>query len=182
MSEAVESPPAWTEADAEELFTTLGRYWIIFQWIEARLDQILLLGRGQQNWKRTQKKLAGMTNSDKIEAVEALVLRASDFARVHTRPTWVEQFKSVIQALHEERNHRNSLIHSQILFEFADMGLEAPLLSTRKKNGNETEMFERQWLSKEFQHQLLMRLSKLAWDVNHMHIQLIHDYRALVAK
>jgi hypothetical protein len=180
MSEATERPPAWTEADTEELFAALGRYWIIFQWIEGRLDQILLLGWGHENWNRSQKKLAGMTNSDKIKAVDTLVLKTVDFARVHTRPAWIEQFKSLMEALHNERNHRNSLIHSQILFDFADKGLEPPLLSTRKKNG--TEMFERQWLSKKFQQEMLARLSKLAWEVNLLHVQLIHDYRALVAK
>jgi hypothetical protein len=75
MSEAMERPPAWTEADTEELFAALGRYWMTFQWIEGRLDQILLLGWGHENWNRSQKKLAGMTNYDKIKAVDTLVLK-----------------------------------------------------------------------------------------------------------
>jgi len=40
---------AWPDADTEALFATIGRYLLTFQWIEGKLDQILLLGWGEDN-------------------------------------------------------------------------------------------------------------------------------------
>jgi hypothetical protein len=156
----------------------LGRYWIIFQWIEAQLDKLLLLAWGHENWARSQKKLARMTNAEKIQRVELVVLRTSDFARVHTRPEWVSDFKSVLEALQEERKRRNAMIHSQILFEFADKGLGPPLLSTRLKPNGEGELFEQHWLSKEFQKEMMEQIGTLAMRMNFIYIQLVHDFQA----
>jgi hypothetical protein len=176
MSE--DAAPKWTDEDTETLFTTLGKYWIIFQWIESLLDKLMLLAWGNENWTASQKKLAGMSNVQKIECVESLVLTTSDFARVHTRPEWVSHFKSVIESLHTERKRRNSIIHSQILFEFADKGLGPPLLSIRTKSDTEADRFERHWLSKEYQDKMLADLGELAMQMNFVYVQLLHDFQA----
>jgi hypothetical protein len=168
----------WTDEDTEAVFTTLGKYWIIFQWIESLLDKLMLLAWGNENWTASQKKLAGMSNVQKIECVESMVLKTPDFARVHTRPEWVAHFKLVIEALHTERKRRNSIIHSQILFEFADKGLGPPLLSMRTKSGTGDERFERYWLSKEYQSKMLADLGELAMQMNFVYIQLVHDFQA----
>jgi hypothetical protein len=78
--------PKWTEADSDELFAAIGRYFIIFQSIEGKLDLILLLGWGHENWAASHDKLARMRNVDKVNAVHDMVLQSPDFARVHTRP------------------------------------------------------------------------------------------------
>ena len=176
MSE--DAAPKWTDEDTEALFTTLGKYWIIFQWVESLLDQLILLAWGHDNWAASQKKLAGMSNMQKIDCVESIVLTKPDFARVHTRPEWVTHFKSIMEALHAERKHRNSIIHSQILFEFADKGLGPPLLSMRTRSGTEDERFERYWLSKEYQGKMLADLGKLAMQMNFVYVQLVHDFQA----
>ena len=146
MSEGADA--RWTDEDTEALFAVLGKYWVIFQWIEAQLDKLLLLAWGHDNWAAGQGRLARMSNAQKVERVKSIVLTAPDFARVHSRPEWVSHFTSVMDALHSERKRRNSLIHSQILFELADKGLGPPLLSARTKNADQA--FDQQWLSKEF--------------------------------
>jgi hypothetical protein len=178
MSEAKDATPKWIDDDAEALFATLGKYWIIFQWIEGKLDMLMLLAWGHENWNASQTKLARMTNAQKIDSVASIVLTTPGFARVHTRPDWVSHFKSVIAALHTERKRRNSMTHSQILFEFADKGLGPPLMSTRMKASGGDEPFERHWLSKDFQQKMLAEIGELAMQVNFFYVQLIHDYQA----
>jgi hypothetical protein len=66
MSTAENATSGWTDADTESLFSVLGRYWISFQWVEGLLDQSLLLAWGHNNWAESQKKLAKMSNAQKI--------------------------------------------------------------------------------------------------------------------
>jgi hypothetical protein len=181
MSEQNSEQPLWTEEDSEHLFATLGKYWVIFQQIESQLDKLLLLAWGHENWTRSQRKLAGMTNAAKVKAVKSVVLTTADFARAHTRPEWIAHFRSVLEALDAERKRRNSIIHSQVLFEFADKGLGPPLASSRTGGAGE-KIFERHWLSREYQTELLAQLAKLCWDMNFAYVQLVHDYNADLAK
>ncbi len=160
----------------EALFGTIGRYVIVFQWIESVLDRILLLAWGEENWGSSQAKLATMTNQQKVDAVKGAVLTSSDFARVHTRPEWCAHFESVIGRLHAERQQRNATMHSQFLFEFADAGL-APLNAKRRRLEGEA-VFDYEELTKEFQTNLLGNLARLAVDMNFIHVQLVNDYRA----
>jgi hypothetical protein len=175
QQETSEAAPKWTDTDTDALFRTLGKYWVIFQSIEAQLDKLILLALGSDNWTQSQAQLARMSNAQKIDRVESIVLTSPDFARVHTRPDWVAHFKSIIEALHAERESRNALTHSQMLFEFADKGMGPPLLSTRIKND---DLFERHWMSKEFQNEMLARIGKLAFDMNFIYVQLVHDFQA----
>lgn len=170
--------PAWTDADTEAMFATIGRYVIFFQWMEGKLDQILLLGWGYENWTTSQAKLAKMTNSEKVSAVRALVLNSPDFSRVHTRPDWCANFELLIQRLDDERARRNSLVHSQYLFEFVDIGLASLKSHRQKVDGKAT--LDQQHLTKPAQEKLLNDLIRLAMDVNFAHVQLIHDYKAPV--
>jgi hypothetical protein len=171
--------PAWSDADTEAMFATVGRYVIIFQLVEGTLDEILLLGWGYENWADNQAKLARLSNCKKVNELKNLVLNSPEFARVHTRPDWCADFKLLIGRLHDERARRNSLVHSQYLFEFVDAGLP-PLRSHRKKvkkvDGEVT--FDQQHLTKAAQEKLLSDLAQLAVDVNFTHVQLIHDYKA----
>jgi hypothetical protein len=175
QQEMSEAAPKWTDADTDALFSTLGKYWVIFQSIEAQLDKLLLLAWGSDNWAQSQAKLTRMSNAQKIDRVKTTVLTSPDFARVHTRLDWVSHFKSIIEVLHAERESRNALTHSQILFDFADKGVGPPLLSSRIKND---DLFEQHWMSKDFQDKMLMRIGKLAFDMNFVYVQLLHDFQA----
>jgi hypothetical protein len=166
----------WTQADTDGLFTSLGKYVVIFQWIEGVLDEILLLAWGHENWASSQTRLAKMTNEEKVNAVKTVVFTSPDFARVHTRPDWLLKFEGVMERLHRERMKRNAIVHSQYLLQFADAGL-VPLSSARRRLEGNT-VFTQQELSKEFQAKLLDDLAQLALDLNFVRVQLVHDYRA----
>ncbi|MBY5585061.1 hypothetical protein [Rhizobium leguminosarum] len=171
-----EKKPAWTDADSEAMFATIGRYIVIFQWIEGKLDEILLLGWGHENWEPSQVKLAKMTNSEKVKALRAIVSDSEEFARARTRSDWMAVFERLIERLHAERERRNSLAHSQYLFEFAAAG-EPPLRSLRQR-GSDGAGFSQEWFSNSAQEKMMAELSQLALDVNFTHVQLVHDYTA----
>ena len=57
MKETPSGDSAWNDADTEALFATLGRYLLTFQWIESKLDQILLLGWGEDSWTASQARI-----------------------------------------------------------------------------------------------------------------------------
>lgn len=170
--------PIWTDGDTDALFSTLGQYWVIFQWIESRIDLVLLLGWVDENRNTNQRKLAKLTNSQKLAKVRSTVLRSPLFARVHTRPEWVAYFKATLAELEAEGRRRNSIIHSQILFEFAEKGVGPPLLSSRIIDRGSDALFEQIWLTKDYQQQLLDELRALATKISFIYTQLIHDYQA----
>lgn len=173
-----ENKSAWTDADTDRMFGTIGRYIVVFQWIEGKLDEILLLGWGHENWEASQTKLAKMANYEKVDAVRAIVRECDGFARARTRSEWMANIERLIERLHEERERRNSLAHSQYLFEFTAAG-EPPLRSLCLR-GSDGSRFDQDWLSNSAQEKLMGELSQLALDVNLTHVQLIHDYTAAV--
>ena len=167
----------WTDEDTEAMFATIGRYLIIFQWAESKLDQILLLGWGHENLSASQTKLAKMTNAEKIRAVKHIVLESEDFSRVHTRPEWCADFQLLVGRLQDEGDRRNSVVHSQYLFEFTEIG-QPPLQSRRKKVDGKA-VFVQKHLGTEAQEKMLKQITQLSLDVSFLHLQLVHDYQAL---
>ena len=85
-----------------------------------------------------------MSNDMKVQTLASVVLKSSDFKRVHTRPEFVARFQAAIDRLQAERKFRNLLVHSQILFEFAEKGLGPPLLSARVRDRPEAK-FDQTW-------------------------------------
>ncbi|MDO9381544.1 MAG: hypothetical protein Q7T86_01650 [Hyphomicrobiaceae bacterium] len=144
--------------------------------MEGKLDQILLLGWGHENWTGSQHRLAAMSNYDKVKAAKKMVLESDDFARVHTRPEWCTAFNELIQRLHCEREFRNSLVHSEYLFHFVELG-HPPMKSDRRRNGRVVE-FDNTDFSNDLQEKFMLRLGKLSMDVNFTHVQLVADYKA----
>lgn len=160
----------------EELFAAIGKYVVLFQWLEGIVDQCLLLLWGHENWAESQYRLAKMKNSEKLDVLLREFRENPANARGRTRPDWVARFETLIQRLHEERQRRNSLLHSQYLFHFVDIGLPV-LQSDRRRQGGEVN-FEQKDLSPEAQRILLDDLGRLAIDMNFAHVQLVHDYGA----
>ena len=69
-----------TEADTEGLFTSIGKYVIIFQCIEGVPTKSFSL-LGATIWASSQSKLVKMTNGEKVDTVKKVVFASSDFAR-----------------------------------------------------------------------------------------------------
>lgn len=160
------------DEELDAFFLFLGKYAATFQWIESRLDQVLLLGRGHDNWADTQAWLATLKNSHKIAAVEAIVKEAnSPFRKTAEWPDWDRNFEVTIQCLRDEGRHRNGIMHSHYLYEFVELGA-APLRSDRRRDGN----FDREELTEARRAEILGRVTSLAIETSRFHLQLIHWY------
>ena len=162
------------DEEVDRIYRFLGQYIAIFQWVEAQLDQILLLAYGHENWTETQRKLAGMRNVDRIDAVEAIVKAPSPFGRRLGRPEWIEDFSTLIMRLRQEGQRRNGIVHSQYLFEFVDAGMPPIRSHRRKKDG--VAGFDQISLDSEWTEEVLQDLAILAFDMSQARIQLVHWY------
>lgn len=164
------------DEEADRLYRFLGQYVVVFQWMEAQLDQILLLAYGHENWAETQTRLVGMRNAEKINAVKAVVMAPSPFGRRIGRPGWTESFDELLERLRQEGRRRNAIVHSQYLFEFVEAGMP-PLRSDRRKKGGAAE-FEQEDLDSERTEAILKELAMLAFDLSQARVQLVHWYAA----
>jgi len=160
----------------DELFATIGRYVIVFQWLEGKVDQCLQLLWGYDNWRESQARLAAMSNQQKVDALLEAFRTAPSNARGRTRPDWVAAIETLIERLHEMRRRRNGLFHAQYLFDFQPLG-QPVLRSHRRRKAGEV-YFDQEGLSKDAQDKLLQHLAHLCMDMNLAHTQLIHDQGA----
>lgn len=166
------APPEYDWArDAGELFTFLGIYLAGFQSIEGILDQILLLEGGHERWDETQARLAGMSNYQKVEAAIQAALNEERFPN-RGRPNWADLVVEIARRLHDERDRRNSILHSQYLMEGVEYGLSAIRSDRRRAEG--VARFDQEELDRERMDRILGELAQLSFDVRQAHIQLVH--------
>ncbi len=129
--------------DADPLFTFLGLYLATFQSIEGRLDQIILLGAGFEQWEEAQDCLSRMDNRSKVEAA---ALDTERFPLVAGIGGWRDRLEKLVAELHEERRRRNGIMHSQYLMEGVEHGLAA-IRSGRTRRGTD-RTFDQEELGK----------------------------------
>ncbi|WP_163880642.1 hypothetical protein [Rhizobium laguerreae] len=152
-----------------ELLAMVGHYVIVFQWIESKVEECLLLWWGHENWARSKERLSNMTNNQKIDAlwIEFRENPANERGRSH--PDWVAQFEKLVERLHLERRRRNTLLHSHYLFDFMKIGL--PIVQVDPKAGNLD-------MGKEAQDDIRRELGQLGLDISFAYTQVVHDYMA----
>ncbi|MBY3312218.1 hypothetical protein [Rhizobium laguerreae] len=149
-----------------EFLAMVGHYVIVFQWIESKVEECLLLWWGHENWAQSKVRLASMTNKKKVDALWK-EFRENPANRGRSRPDWVAQFEKLIERLHLERRRRNRLLHSHYLFDFLKVG--EPVLQVDAKEGN-------RFVGREAQEEIRRELGALALDLGFAHTQVIHDH------
>lgn len=165
---------AWEDIETDKLFATVGRYVVFFQMVEAKVDECLLLLWGHDNWQDSQLRLSTMRNADRVNALLTAFRDCPENARGRTRPDWVLSFEELIDALHDERRHRNGLLHSHFLFGFMKIGYPVLQVDRKARKAGKPDV----GLSGDIQKELLDRLVRLYLRVAHAHTQLVHDYDA----
>jgi hypothetical protein len=83
----IETEHDWAR-DTDPLFTFLGLYLSIFQWIEGELDLIILFAAGFENWEDTQGRLARMDNNAKVKAAATAAIDNAAFPLVGSIEGW----------------------------------------------------------------------------------------------
>lgn len=167
----LEDPKAVREA--ERLYGFVGRYVIAFQWLEAKVEEMILLARGHDNRTNTLEWLARRTNYDKVEELVAIVTGEDMFREIKVEG-WQERFQDVMARLHAERRRRNSLLHAQYLFDFLAIG--APVLRTDIERTDTGVQFKQEELSPERCDEILGEVAALSLHLNMVCVQLIHAY------
>ncbi|QAS79537.1 hypothetical protein CO657_16365 [Rhizobium acidisoli] len=151
-----------------EFLAMVGRYVIVFQWIESKMEECLLLWWGHENWAQSKDRLLNMTNKQKVDTLWKEFRENPANERGRSRPDWVKQFEKLVERLHLERKRRNKLLHSHYLFDFLPIG--QPVMQIDPKEGN-------RYLGKEAQDDIHGAVRDLAIDLSFAHTQVIHDYR-----
>jgi transcriptional regulator of met regulon len=156
--------------DSDPVFTFLGLYLTLFQTIEGKVDQVVLLGAGVENWDATQTRLAKMQNHKKVEAMAEAVTDVAVFPLLARIPDWSSRIGKLVDLLHAERRRRNLVMHSQYLMEGLEHGLPA-IRSARTRQANPG--FDQEDLTRARMDEILREAAQLAFDVGIVNAQII---------
>lgn len=167
----------WADAETDRFFSTIGRYVVFFQMVEAKVDESLLLLWGHENWKTSQARLTNMRNEERVDALLAAFRDCPENERGRTRPEWVRSFEALIEDLHEERRQRNSLLHSHFLFDFMKIGYPILQVDRKARKAGKPDAD----LTEAVQKGMLDRVIAIYMRVARAHLQLVHDYGAASA-
>lgn len=168
-----ESDPNAIE-ESELFYSFVGKYVISFQWMESKIEQIILLAHGHEKWDETQENLSRLKNEEKINLFSDLVLNSDAFDRVSIEG-WYDQFEKLINRLHDERRRRNDLLHAQYIFEFLALGEPILKANRYRKGGNFTRTQEP--LSPDRRDEIMTEMANIAFDLSSVCLQLVHLYK-----
>jgi hypothetical protein len=158
--------------DADQFFTFLGIYVALFQSLEGILDQILLLEAGISKREETLRRIAELTNHDKVDAIPIAAVNLERFPRIEQIEGWPDRVTTLVERLHNERRRRNGLLHSQYWLKGLEPGLSAMRADMRKREG--ALDFNYEDMDRKCMNEILEKLAALSFDVGQIHIQLVH--------
>jgi hypothetical protein len=170
MSERPERAYDWA-IDTEPFYVFLGIYVAGFQWIEVKLEEIILLHAGHERRAETLDRLARMKNYQKVDAVAAASRDAERFPRLAAHPKWDERASRIVDGLNAERNRRNAILHSAYWLRGLEQGLDA--IRTNKKRANGTVQFDTEEMTRERMDAILGEMAVLAFNSGQLHLQLV---------
>lgn len=162
-------------SDIDQMFHFIGMYICSFNFIESRLDQIILLGLGYDSWDATQLKLAKLKFFQKVNECENLINQASCYKRARVDKDWMAHFKSFTINIVEESKRRNSLVHAYILSDGADHGYPHLKVDRVRKDGGyawNTEAFNQSFMAERAKSIL-----NLSVDANFIYLKLIYFHQ-----
>ena len=171
MSGTTDSPYDWA-ADSGPFYVFLGLYVAAFQLIEGKLDEIILLEVDPEQRAQTLKRLAGMTNRDKIAAAKRAALNAERFERIELHNEWKARILEICERLEQERARRNGILHSQYWVRGLEHGMNAIRTHTRRAEGALEVSSEE--MTRKRMDEILEEVSILLFHVGQAHLQLIH--------
>ena len=159
-------------AEIARLFQFVGRYVVLFQDIEGKLDQIILLAIGHKRWHVGQGVLLFLSNAQKIDLIHTIV-KSSEIANGDPfRVDWLASFEEVIRRLKTEAARRNRIVHSLYIFDF--MKIEAPQIRSKRKLKKGDVDFEQEDIDEKFIAMSISEVAELSFDIGMALTQLIH--------
>jgi len=135
---------AGSTSELDQVFQTIGEYVLLFQQLESQIDQALLMWWGTENWTQSQRRLEKLSFAGKLSRLKDEFKANPGNKRGRERPEWPGRFDALLNRLDEEREHRNSLVHSAYLFEAFEHG--GPIIqSDRVRRQGEVHFDQTQW-------------------------------------
>jgi hypothetical protein len=167
------------DEETERLFTFIGRYVVLFQDIEAKLDQIISLAISNDRSHVSNSILPYLTHAQKIDAMSAIVHSSSIADNDPFRLEWLASFEEVVQRLKAEATRRNKIVHSHYLFEFIAIG-HSPIRSKRIRN-QKRQGFEHEEIDSDYINQATLAVAELSFDLGMALTQFVH-WRELIGR
>jgi hypothetical protein len=166
-----ESDPR-TAAEITRLFQFIGTYVVLFQEIEAKLDQIILVAIGHDRSHIGEGVVSFLSHAQKIDLIHAIV-RSSAIANGDPfRAEWLTSFDEVIQRLKVEGTRRNKIVHSVYILDFVEIGAP-PLRSKRKRKRGDIGL-DQEEIDAKFIGRATSELAELSFDIGMAFTQLVH--------
>lgn len=153
------------------LFKFIGFYIVTFQQVEAELDQIILLILGQERWHVGQGVAALLSNSQKIDLVQTMVLSSALSNGTEFQQKWTKDFNSLLSEVRQEGTRRNTIVHSLYLFDFMKAGM--PILQSKRRRKKGEVDFDQQFVDVKYIETAAASVSALSVDLGFARRQLI---------
>jgi hypothetical protein len=99
-------------AEMKRLFEFIGQYVVLFQEIEAKLDEIVMLAVGLDRRHITDPMISFLSYAEKVEFVHSIVESSAIANGQPFETEWLESFGEVMQRLRRAATQRNKLVHS----------------------------------------------------------------------
>jgi hypothetical protein len=170
--EQLTSEKSKATADVERLFQFVGAYVVVFQDIEAKLDQIIQLAVGHERWHVSHGVTAHLSNSQKIDLVHSIVHASAIASGNEFQKEWVTSFDEIVQRLKTEGTRRNKIVHSLYIFDFMEAG--GPPLRSKRKRGKGDVNLDQEWVDDACISQATGELYQLSFDLGMALTQLRH--------
>jgi hypothetical protein len=172
--ESLTPQEAKAKTETERLFQFIGAYIVVFQDIEAKLDQIIQLAIGLERWHVSHGVIAHLSNSQKIDLVHSIV-HASAIASGNTfERDWISSFDEIIYRLKGEAARHNKIVHSLYIFDFMEVGGPPLRSKSKRKRGKGEINLDQEWVDAAYISQATSEVFELSFDFGMALTQLRH--------
>ena len=160
------------EETERRFFEFVGKYVLFFQTIESKIDQIILLGKGHENWATSQKYLA--TNNfvtRKVKRAYTMLTNEKPFNK-RSDEDWLEFLTSTHSRMLEQCQKRARLIHAHFEWSFVEIG--GPVIRSYRSLEDDAATFEQEGLTTAIQEAYLQEVAELALAYGQILTQCAH--------
>ena len=157
---------------ADDFFNFVGRYVLAFQSIETTIDNIILLGKGIENWEQSQRYLA-QNNFVKRKVRRAFTMLTNEEPfNSRSDDEWRLYLEDCNDRMLAECDNRARLLHSHFIWDFVEHG--GPVIRSYREKTENGATFEQEELTKDVQRASLEKIAHLAVDYGQILTQCRH--------
>lgn len=161
----------WKDEQHNALVKAIGKYIILFQQLEAKIDTIFLLF-SRDSFSFGQIIRSQLSNREKIEAISTYVNENISSHKDEFSIDWLKGFNDLIGRIKSISERRNKIVHSTYLYDFLNIG-HPIMISNKKLKRSELKFDNEDFNPKDFD-EYIYSISSAYYEMNFIHVQLIH--------